>query len=224
MKNFNNFLRNGQKTNGVSSYGSKERFDDEDANSLKDSAIGSDSNNSSDQEFDESETKSNSEQNLKENETSASEEIKLITSTPKVPIDIENVIKLIEIDDRNDSFDENKNAIEIVDAIEVNASDIQLDDVDIEKAVKELTTENDEDKAESSKSQLKAKFLRQQRKAQKQMARAESFDATAPPKSYIKNQKAPKNREKTLESFIKETPTDGVHRLRVFFFFFIFLF
>lgn len=206
MKNFNQFLQNGKEINSKDS-----------VNGLSNSDNGY---NSFDSESGNVEKSVNEEKSTATNESSASEEIKMITSNPKVQIDIENALKLIEADSRH--------RLEIdIDNVAKTAANgpIQNGSKDTKIEIKNDHKLNEEtqcsiininthavDAAKEGKPQLKAKFLRQQRRAEKQMTKMSS-STELDQESLTK--KVPKNTEKTLKALIDEMPTNGKHKLKV---------
>lgn len=203
MKNFNHFL-NGKEINRRDS-GNCNRSNGIDVESI------------------DVEKNVNVEQSTATNESSASEEIKMITSNPKVQIDIENALKLIEADSRNHlEMDINNNAETIPNgSIHIKSNDIKIEikhdhelNEEVEKSETNVNTlANSMEAVREGKPQLKAKFLRQQRRAEKQMAKADGNLAETDQK--LLRKKVLKNTEKTLKSLIEEMPTDGQHKLKV---------
>lgn len=194
LKNLNNFLQNGNKVN--QSFGTQSV---------------------------DVEKNVNVEQHSKDetNESSASEEIKMITSNPKVQIDIESALKLIEADSERNHLevDMNNNNVETVpDAsirMELNDTNIEIKDSHkfnegTQKSDTVVIHSGDVPKVGKTQ-QLKAKLLRQQRKAEKQMANASSTDID----QRLLTKKVPTNIEKTLKSLIDEMPNNGNHKLKV---------
>lgn len=159
------------------------------------------------------------------NGSSASEEIKMITSNPKVEIDIENALKLIAADSENHLNDNDKTTIPSAsipkqsNAMTSNSAD----DSKLKEIAQNIDTNTDavaNGKEMGAKTQqLKAKFLRQQRKAEKQTAKANST-TMAPSSADCSEQrgwtkKGPNNIERTLKSLIDEMPNNGAHKLKV---------
>lgn len=203
----NNFLKTGQKCE----------------NDSNDDTISSNnsSSNSVDGDHGYSDNDKKGEVKQTNDETSASAEIKMITSNPKKPIDIDNVLKLIEqvendnkhssigvdfkVDTNNDSS--TMSAVQPI-ATQTN-SDKECDDNN--KTNSNNVNNMNKGDANAAKPVLKAKALRQQRKAEKLLAKGLSPDAS----EVIAMKKVPKNTEKTLTSYISEMPTDGKHQLKV---------
>lgn len=154
------------------------------------------------------------------NGSSASEEIKMITSNPKVQIDIENALKLIKADSTNHS---NVDLINNDETIAPKTSIQIIADLQSKQTTKNSVTNvhmpvNEYGKQIEAQAglgvQQKAKILRQQRKAEKQMAKQNSTEiASSPP--VLNWKKVSKNTEKTLKSLIDEMPSDGKHKLKV---------
>lgn len=215
LKNMNNFLKNGQKAN---------RYDTFDTDSLAESVDSAIESVTSDQELNEFDSKLSTEYKpayKKPDGPSASDEIMLLTSKPKLSIDIDSISKLVENDDNKIELQtgETDTTVPIVKSIEAETSPIKnesgkdaVEKTDEQPSQKQETApEND-----SGKPQQKAKFLRMQRKAQK-MARGNTAELTMEniKKLTSEQSKQSKNEEKTLKSFVDETPTDGIHRLKV---------
>lgn len=194
MKNFNSFLQNGKEISDRCSSFDLESVDDK--------------------------KNTNVEQSTESNESSASEEIKMITSNPKVRIDIENALKLIAADSKNRSeLDISNNAERIPNgSMQIETSNMKLeikDDRELDEGVRQFESIDynaDTCTATVGKPQLKAKFLRQQRRAEKQMAKADSEVESS---QKLPTKKLPKSLEKTLRTLIEEMPTNGKHKLKV---------
>lgn len=157
-------------------------------------------------------------------ESSALNECNMITSNqPKTAIDIDNVIDIIQ---KTENATSNTQAT----ASEIGA---------IDSNVTEINNKSDIEVAGGSQSQInnknlnkcgivigpdptkplkqKAKVLRQQRKLEKQLAKANSsmsIDSGTIIET-SKSKKIQKNVENTLQSLIDSTLTDGVHQLKV---------
>lgn len=202
----NNYLKTGQKCENDSS---------DDTISSNNS-----SSNSVDGDHGYSDNENKSEVKQSNDETSASAEIKMITSSPKKPIDIDNVLKLIE-QVENDNEHSSIQVDSKVDANNDSSSMSAVQPINTQTNSKEECDENHKnnnvnkmnkgDDGNAAKPVLKAKALRQQRKAEKLLAKGISPNAS----EVIATKKVPKNTEKTLTSFISEMPTDGKHQLKV---------
>lgn len=210
LKNLNSFLQNGNRVSRRDSNGNL-----------------SNSGSCCDSGSDGVEKNVNVEQSTESNESgSASEEIKMITSNPKVQIDIENALKLIAADSRNHlqmEMDMNNNVETVLSAMQLNdmktktknaqKPETNVDDkVEnlIEVATKEAITAVKAPAVANTPQQLKAKILRQQRKAEKLMAKSSTSVETE-----VMTKKMPKNMEKSLKSLIEEMPSNGKHKLKV---------
>lgn len=191
LKNFNNFLQNGKDVSNRCG--------------------------SIDSESVDVEKTAHVEQSTEANESSASEEIKMITSNPRVQIDIENALEIIEVDSKSRfEMDTNNNGETIPNGsvgMETSSMKMEInDDRKLNEEVQTAETNGDNSAAKVGKPQLKAKFLRQQRKAVKQMANAECEIKIG---QKLLSKKVPKSAEKTLKTFIEEMPTNGKHKLKV---------
>lgn len=202
LKNFNNFLQNGKKNN------------------RRDSSSGFSNSSNSGCSFDSEsvnvDKNANVEQSTDANESSASEEIKMITSNPKVQIDIEIALKLIEVDSKNHlEVDMNNNIETIPDAsIQIEIKDVHKFNENVQKSETNIDRAvNPMEAVKVGKQQLlKAKLLRQQRTAEKQIANASSSTDID---QRLLTKKVPTNTEKTLKSLIEEMPNNGKHKLKV---------
>lgn len=194
----NNFLRTGQKSSGG------------DNRSVK-----SDGDNDGQSDCN---MKSAAELSSEVSESSALAESKMITSNqPKVSIDIDNVLDIIEKAENGTKNDAPSSSTKSADAQR------EIGDTGV--------CGNKKSNNESNKRGLvagpdptkplqpKAKLLRQQRKAEKQQAKANAMSTNANEETAVKatvSTKAPKNIPKNLKSLIDEAPADGVHKLKVF--------
>lgn len=192
----NNFLKTGQKCENDSGSSNEE--------------TSSENSSGDDHDNGKCEAKSNEEEKqLSDNvESSASSEIKMITANPKIPIDMNDVLELIEqiegvqehstieVDSKGDS--RNMTAVK---TITTTNDDIERRNVSNDSSIKGV---------DSTKPVLKAKALRQLRKAEKLAAKGISNEAEV-----VAVKKTPKNMEKTLTSFINEMPTDGKYQIKV---------
>lgn len=147
-------------------------------------------------------------------ESSALAESKMITSNqPKIAIDIDNVLKVIETSENESEIAADGSAV-------VNAQP-QTSDT-------KMNCCNNKSKGESNKRgmisgpdptkplQPKAKVLRQQRKAAKLLAKGDDVNTVpADDVEVIAVKKESKNLEKNLKSFIDGVPADGKHKLKV---------
>lgn len=194
----NNFLRTGQKSGGGGASSSSNTVD-------------------GDQEPDDCDMKMDGEQLTEAAvESSALAETKMITSNqPKVAIDMDNVLKVIETAE-NGTETQTGSAINTVDAQNVNsatdANSCSSQKMNMESQKRGAVVGPDPTKP----LQPKAKVLRQQRKAEKLAAKANltnsvSNDTDNKDATY----KQPKNTEKSLKSFIDEVATGGKHELKV---------
>lgn len=151
-------------------------------------------------------------------ESSALAETTMITSNqPKVAIDIENVLKVIENAENGIAKTEAGSAIA---PIKQQISDGTVG----ANRTKKLNSETHKRGAVAGPDptkplQPKAKLLRQQRKAEKLLAKANATAMDTQPTDAVDQaaaaKKPPKNTEKTLQSFINEMAPDGKHTLKV---------
>lgn len=159
-------------------------------------------------------------------ESSALTEMKMITSNqPKIAIDMDNVLKVIENAENGEkSTLKTGNVTSSSSQINHTASDGSASNSHNNSQMKESQKRGAVTGPDPTKPlQPKAKLLRQQRKAEKLLAKANASPAIATAEvssadaaatvSVIKN--VSKNMEKTLKAFIDETPTDGKHKLKV---------
>lgn len=204
LKQFNTFLQNGKDMNR------------RDSSSGLSNSSNSGSNHDSESGDGEKNVDTEVKQSEESNGSSASEEIKMITSNPKVQIDIENALKLIKADSKTHSNADLKNDVETaISTVSIQSNEdspskeiIEKSEADVESPV------NESGKGiEAKPQQLKAKLLRQQRKAEKQMAKANSI--AGPVSADLNWKKVQKNTEKTLKSLIDEMPSDGKYKLKV---------
>lgn len=148
-------------------------------------------------------------------ESSALAECKMITSNqPKVPIDIDNVLDIIEKAENGPKTNATTSCSTVSDGGSEQKSDTGL-------------CSNKKSSNESNKRGLvagpdptkplqpKAKLLRKQRKAEKQQAKANAMSTDATATAAPVSEKTPKNIQKDLKSLIDEIPTDGAHVLKV---------
>lgn len=155
---------------------------------------------------------------VNEEESSALAESKLIASNqPKIAIDVDNMLEIIE-------RAENGTKAEPSSSISPNSSS-PVAQAQAQKSDTQTTDCNKETRSEANKKgvvtgpdptkpkQLKAKLLRQQRKAEKLQAKGNSSDGMNEEPTPVK--KEPKNVAKDLQAFINETPDGGHHRLKV---------
>lgn len=191
LKNFNNFLQKGKDNSNR-----RCSFDSEPADVEKNGHV---------------------EQSTEANGSSASEEIKMITSNPKVQIDIDNALRLVEADRKSRLETKMNNNAETIPngSIRMETSITKMEINDDQKSNKEVQkpeTNVDISAAKVDKPQLKAKFLRQQRRAEKQMAKS---DGEIDIGQKLVTKKVSKSAEKTLRTLIDEMPTNGQHKLKV---------
>lgn len=159
-------------------------------------------------------------------ESSALTEMKMITSNqPKIAIDMDNVLKVIENAENGKKSTKTGHATLLTQTNHLSSD---------EAAASTSNSHNSSQLKESNKRgavtgpdptkplQPKAKLLRQQRKAEKLLAKANASPTIAAATATVKPVPAPapqkklqKNMEKALKSFIDETPTDGKHKLKV---------
>lgn len=190
----NNFLRNGQKSNVAST-----------------SNDGDGDNNPNDCDM-----KMDAEQSGSANECSGEssalvENIMITSNQPQIPIDIDNILEVIENADSGNSANKLNTQTQNIEASSSNKNS------DYEKIESEVVVGPDPTKP----LRLKAKVLRQQRKAEKLLTKTNSPN---PPNMDAKDgttiaaavaKKPSKNMEKTLKSFTDEMLADGKHKLQV---------
>lgn len=155
-------------------------------------------------------------------ESSALTEIKMITSNqPKIEIDMDNVLRVIEnaengeksMETTGDATSSAQTGKTSNDESGHNSNKLK---VNCESHKRGAVTGPDPTKP----LQPKAKLLRQQRKAEKLLAKANASSENTTlhgpiVTATIVAKKVPKNIEKTLKSFIDETPINGKHKLKV---------
>lgn len=155
-------------------------------------------------------------------ESSALTEIKMITSNqPKISIDIDNVLEMIEKSENGGQPQELQTAIK---------TDVQPKHSDTGSTSCNSKSNNESNKrglvagADPTKPlQPKAKLLRQQRKSEKLLKLSNSStESSAIAIDSSTTKKPPKSMEKNLQAFIDETPTDGKYNLKVFIIIFYF--
>lgn len=152
-------------------------------------------------------------------ESSALAEAKLIAiNQPKVSIDINDVMKLIGQSAADKPLTSQNTASTESNMAQSSSSDA-LAQEDNKSEAKNNKCGNVAGPDPTKPLQQKAKVLRQQRKLEKQLAKANSLPGTgtetvaAPSTSMKKSQ--PKNGEQTLQSLIGSEPVDGRHKLKV---------
>lgn len=162
-------------------------------------------------------------------ESSALTEMKMITSNqPKIAIDMDSVLKVIENAENGKKSSATRNTTSLSQVNHTKSDDGSTSNSNSNCQMKESHKRGAVTGPDPTKPlQPKAKLLRQQRKAEKLLAKANASPAiaTAEPSSTSTNaaataatliaKKVSKNVEKTLKSFINETPTDGKHKLKV---------
>lgn len=155
-------------------------------------------------------------------ESSALTEMKMITSNqPKIAIDMDNVLKVIENAENGKKSTETGSASSSGQMHHTAGDEPAGSDLSHSRT-KEAHKRGAVTGPDPTKPlQPKAKLLRQQRKAEKLLAKANASPAIASAAApavevpAMAQKKAPKNMEKALKSFIEETPTDGKHQLKV---------
>ncbi|XP_055312807.1 arginyl-tRNA--protein transferase 1-like isoform X2 [Sitodiplosis mosellana] len=204
LKKVNSYLRTGQKGGGGGA-------DNRSIKSDGDNDVQTDHNTDCDMKVDGEEQKP-----TEATESSALAESKMITSNqPKVSIDIDNVLDIIE-------KAENGPKVEAT----TSSSSANTDGGSVQKS-DTGTCSNRKSSNESNKRGLvagpdptkplqpKAKLLRQQRKAEKQQAKANTMATDTNVVTPSVSEKMPKNIQKDLKSLIDEIPADGAHKLKV---------
>lgn len=207
----NNFLRTGQKGGS-----------DGDGASAQTSTANS---NNCDMEMNVDQHQQQNQQSESGEESSALTEMKMITSNqPKIAIDMDNVLKVIENAENGKKSSSNTgNATSSSPSSQTNHTTIDGSSSNSynNSQLKESNKRGAITGPDPTKPlQPKAKLLRQQRKADKLFAKANASPAiaTAEEASAVAVpvvKKVSKNMEKTLKSFIDETPTNGKHNLKV---------
>lgn len=212
LKKMNNFLRTGQKGNGASS---------------SNNTNNTNTTHDNDAEHDDCDIKMrNNEQRMDADESSALTETKMITSNqPKVAIDIANVLEVIENADNSSSSSSSINNTVSGSAIQNMMAPCQTGEtVTINCFAKKMNHEAYKRGAVAGPDptkplQPKAKVLRQQRKAEKLLAKTNSINSLISNENNVSEvdlmKKPSKNEEKSLKSFIDEMSTDGMHKLKV---------
>ncbi|XP_031630480.1 arginyl-tRNA--protein transferase 1 isoform X1 [Contarinia nasturtii] len=201
LKKMNNFLRTGQKSGGN--------------NDSKNDDADNDAKNNSNVDINDDDVKMDMMQPTEVGESSALAECKMITSNqPKESIDIDNMLEIIE----NTENDVNKQKPS------TSSAATKIDEPQTKKAETSDNCNKNNKRglvvgADPTKPlQPKAKLLRQQRKAEKLLAKtnasgmASNDDAS---ETAIVAKKSPNNITKDLKSMIDEMPTDGVHKLKL---------
>lgn len=149
-------------------------------------------------------------------ESSALTEMKMITSNqPKIAIDMDNVLKVIENAENDKKSTKSGNVTTSVLASDGSASTSSTHNSNQLKEAHKRGAVTGPDPTKPL--QPKAKLLRQQRKAEKLLAKANASPAIAQAATQTPAapNKSQKNMEKALKSFIDETPIDGKHQLKV---------
>lgn len=194
MKKINAFLRSEQKS----------------GNSDK-AAIESNANRDSKNSTDDCDVKMDAEQPNENDESSALSESKMITSVqPKISINIDNVLEMIEKSETSSKT----NAIKM----DAQAKTNDTGSSSCNKKSNESNKRGFVAGIDPTKPlQPKAKLLRQQRKSEKLLKLANSStDTSTTPAELAIAKKVPKNTEKNLKALIDEMPTDGQYKLKVF--------
>lgn len=200
----NSYLRTGQRGGGGDNRSIKSDGDNDGQN---------DRNNDCDMKMDAEEKEEK--QPTEATESSALAECKMITSNqPKVPIDIDNVLDIIEKAENGPKTNATTSSSL------VNAGSAQKSDTGLSSNKKSNNESNKRGLVAgpdpTKPLQPKAKLLRKQRKAEKQQAKANAMSTDASVAVASISEKAPKNIQKDLKSLIDEIPTDGAHKLKVF--------
>lgn len=171
--------------------------------------------------------KVDAEQPTEVTESSALAESKMITSNqPKVQIDIDNVLGIIEKAENGQKTDVTGSTSSVSTDGQLHKSDTEMcsnKKLKNESHKRGLVAGPDPTKPQ----QPKAKLLRQQRKAEKQQAKAIAMSTDANGKMAVTaaaTEKPQKNIPKDLKSLIDEIPTDGAHKLKVLHIFLFFFF
>lgn len=231
LKKMNNFLRTGQKSGGGLDGAIAQASNASGCSSSNNCTEGVQLNADCDMQMnvDQQQKQLQHQQQSEDGDGGASSaltEMQMITSNqPKIAIDMDSVLKVIEIAENG------KNTLGIAPSL-LQANHTENDDGPASNVsqMKESHKRGAVTGPDPTKPlQPKAKLLRQQRKAEKLLARANASPAIATAeatasavaatavaevKTSIVN-KAPKNTEKTLKSFIDEAPIDGKHKLKV---------
>lgn len=197
LKKINGFLRSEQKS----------------GNSDK-AAINSNANEDSENSPDDCDVKMDAEQPNETDESSALSESKMITSVqPKISINIDNVLEMIEKSETSSKKTELTNAIET----DAQAKNYDTGSSCCNKKSNESNKRGFVAGIDPTKPlQPKAKLLRQQRKSEKLLKLANSStDTSTTPAELAIAKKVPKNTEKNLKALLDEMPTDGQYELKV---------
>lgn len=198
LKKINGFLRSEQKS----------------GNSDK-AAINSNARKDSENSPDDCDVKMDAEQPNETDESSALSESKMITSVqPKISINIDNVLEMIEKSETSSKQSELTNAIKT----DAQATNNDTGSSSCNKKSNESNKRGFVAGIDPTKPlQPKAKLLRQQRKSEKLLKLANSStDTSTTPAELTIAKKVPKNTEKNLKALIDEIPTDGQYELKVF--------
>lgn len=207
----NNFLRTGQKVGGSGG---------ESSANASNCTDGVNSNADCDMKMNVDQQPPSNQQQNEDGESSALTEMKMITSNqPKIAIDMDSVLKVIE----NAESSKNMAATSATSSLsQANRTKSGGDGSASKSQTKESHKRGAVTGPDPTKPlQPKAKLLRQQRKAEKLAAKAgaspaiATAEASSSSTAAVVAKKMPKNAEKTLKSFIGETPTDGKHKLKV---------
>lgn len=202
----NSYLRTGQRGSGGGG-------DNRSIKSDGDNDVQNDRNNDFDMKVDADEKEEK--QPTEATESSALAECKMITSNqPKIPIDIDNVLDIIEKAENGPKINATTSSSSVHEAGSVQKSDTGMcsnKKSSIESNKRGLVAGPDPTKP----LQPKAKLLRKQRKAEKQQAKADAMSTDTTVAVAPVSEKAPKNIQKDLKSLIDEIPIDGAHKLKV---------
>lgn len=197
----NSFLRTGPKSGG-------------DVRSIK-----SDDDTDAQTDCNDCNMKVDGEQPSESTESSALAESKMITSNqPKVPIDIDNVLDIIEKAEKGTKTEATSSS-----GSSSITMDGQVQNRDTGSCSNKKSTESNKRGLVAGPDptkplQPKAKLLRQQRKAEKLQAKANAMPTNANGETATPTtvpEKVAKNLQKDLKSLIDEIPADGAHKLKV---------
>lgn len=215
LKKLNNFLRTGQKGGGASNSNTTTNDDGDDATAETMEHIDCDIKMDGGEQ-----------QRAEGDESSALTETKMITSNqPKVAIDIDNVLKVIENADKCSSSSSSTGNTEAGNAIQCEKASCENSDTMASNSISKNSNNESHKRGAvagpdpTKPLQPKAKVLRQQRKAEKLLSKANSMNTPTTNENNVSDvdaaKKNSKNTEKTFKSFIHEMPADGKHKLKV---------
>lgn len=160
---------------------------------------------------------------MNDQESSALAEIKLIsTNQPKVKIDINEVLNKISEKEATGNASSSSAQLTEVTSVQSTNHDNNAQSAANSDSTNDATKDGNKRGVVSGPHpskplQKKAKVLRQERKLEKQLAKASGSmgDVAAIGDNTSSSIKKPKNAEQTLQSLIDATPTDGKHKLKV---------